>query len=150
MGSHQGQEALCRPLPRVSPTTSLLHIDLIESHRYYEWLTKGKDKLPHLTKRKDGAVLFMAGLYDCAIIEGTSSPPSYANNLNSPSGKPLWTFTIVTTEANENFSWLHERQPVFLTTREEIDRWLDTSSGVWDAELTKMVRPYSGTAELEW
>ncbi|KAH6904526.1 DUF159 domain-containing protein [Coprinopsis sp. MPI-PUGE-AT-0042] len=100
---------------------------------YYEWLTKGKDKIPHLTKRKDGELLFMAGLYDCAIIEG----------------KPLWSFTIVTTEANDNFSWLHERQPVFLTTRDEIDRWLDTSSGVWDADLTRMVRPYAGHVELE-
>ena len=35
------------------------------SNRYYEWLTKGKEKLPHFTKRKDGKLLLLAGLYDC-------------------------------------------------------------------------------------
>jgi len=101
---------------------------------YYEWLTKGKDKLPHFTKRKDGKLLLMAGLYDCATIEG----------------KPLWTFTIVTTDANKEYSWLHDRQPVFLTSKEALDRWLDTSSQTWTPELTKMVQPYSDeTTKLE-
>lgn len=37
---------------------------------YFEWLTKGKDKLPHFTKRKDGKLLLMAGLYDSVVLEG--------------------------------------------------------------------------------
>ncbi|PPQ74320.1 hypothetical protein CVT26_004239 [Gymnopilus dilepis] len=97
---------------------------------YYEWLTKGKEKLPHFTKRKDGKLLLMAGLYDSAVIEG----------------KTLWTFTIVTTDANKDFSWLHDRQPVFLTNRDALYRWLDTSSGTWTPELSKMVKPYSDTS----
>lgn len=32
--------------------------------RYYEWQTKGRDKLPHFTKHPDGKVMLMAGLYD--------------------------------------------------------------------------------------
>lgn len=48
----------------------LLFLNLTEP-RYYEWLTKGKDKLPHFIKRKDGKLMLMAGLYDCATIEGT-------------------------------------------------------------------------------
>jgi putative SOS response-associated peptidase YedK len=40
--------------------------------RYYEWLTKGKDKLPHFIKRQDGSLLLMAGLYDCVVLEGMS------------------------------------------------------------------------------
>ncbi|KAG2005966.1 hypothetical protein CC2G_002331 [Coprinopsis cinerea AmutBmut pab1-1] len=100
---------------------------------YYEWLTKGKDKLPHFTKRKDGALLMMAGLYDCATIEG----------------RTMWTFTIVTTDANKEFSWLHERQPVFLMDREAIGKWLDTRSQTWTKDLTEMVRPYSGSVTLE-
>ncbi|KDR78411.1 hypothetical protein GALMADRAFT_245579 [Galerina marginata CBS 339.88] len=94
---------------------------------YYEWLTKGKDKLPHFLKRKDGKLLLMAGLFDSVVLEG----------------KTLWTFTIVTTDANKEFSWLHERQPVFLSDREALYRWLDTSTQSWTAVLTKMVRPYS-------
>ncbi|KAH9477014.1 Abasic site processing protein [Psilocybe cubensis] len=100
--------------------------------RYYEWLTKGKDKLPHFTKRKDGKLLLMAGLYDSVVLEG----------------KTLWTFTIVTTDANKEFSWLHDRQPVFLTTREALYQWLDTSSQTWTPKLTEMVQPYSGSVPL--
>ncbi|KAF8200355.1 hypothetical protein BJ912DRAFT_948849 [Pholiota molesta] len=94
---------------------------------YYEWLTKGKDKIPHFIKRKDNKILLMAGLYDSVILEG----------------KKLWTFTIVTTEANKEFSWLHDRQPVFLTNHDAVMRWLDTSSQTWTPELTKMVQPYN-------
>jgi putative SOS response-associated peptidase YedK len=66
-------------------------------------------------------------------------------------GKPLWTFTIVTTDASKEFSWLHDRQPVFLTSKEALNRWLDTSSQTWTPELTKMVQPYGDkTTQLEW
>ncbi|KAG6915092.1 hypothetical protein DXG01_013471 [Tephrocybe rancida] len=99
---------------------------------YYEWLTKGKDKLPHFTKHRDGAVMLMAGLYDSVVLEGQTTP--------------LWTFTIVTTSANKDFSWLHERQPVILSTRAALDAWLDTSSQSWTPALTKLVEPFSDSA----
>ena len=103
--------------------------------RYYEWLNRGKGKLPHFTKRKDGKLLLMAGLYDSVVLEG----------------RTLWTFAIVTTDANKEFSWLHERQPVFLSDRDALNRWLDTSSQTWTSELSKMVQPYSDTnVPLEW
>lgn len=34
--------------------------------RFYEWLKKGKDKLPHFCKPADGKLLIMAGLWDHA------------------------------------------------------------------------------------
>jgi len=72
--------------------------------------------------------MLMAGLYDCATLEGQPTP--------------LWTFTIVTTSANKEFDWLHDRQPVILSTREALAKWLDTSSHTWTSELTKLVQPY--------
>jgi len=96
---------------------------------YYEWLKKGKDRLPHFTKHKNGNMMLLAGLYDTVILEGQS--------------EPLWTFTIVTTSANKDFSWLHDRQPVILSTDEALFKWLDTSSQTWTPELTKLVNPYS-------
>lgn len=39
-------------------------------HSYYEWLTKGKEKLPHFTKREDELLLLMAGLYDSVELDG--------------------------------------------------------------------------------
>ena len=41
--------------------------------RYYEWLKKGKERLPHFTKRKDGQLMLLAGLYDRAQLEGPSA-----------------------------------------------------------------------------
>ena len=78
-----------------------------EIHRYYEWLTKGKDKLPHFTKHKDGRLMLMAGLYDCVTLEGKllfvyrPCITHFALGQNTP----LWTFTVVTTESN---AWMLE------------------------------------------
>lgn len=53
------------PLPHPS-CLPLLNGD----RRYYEWLSKGKQKVPYYTKRKDGGIMLLAGLYDSAVIEG--------------------------------------------------------------------------------
>jgi putative SOS response-associated peptidase YedK len=37
---------------------------------FYEWLKKGKDNMPHYTKRKDGKLMCFAGLWDCVQYEG--------------------------------------------------------------------------------
>jgi putative SOS response-associated peptidase YedK len=39
---------------------------------FYEWLKKGKDKVPHFIKRKDGQLMCMAGLWDCVKYEGSN------------------------------------------------------------------------------
>ena len=44
---------------------------IIFRFRYYEWLKKGKERVPHFTKRKDGKPLLLAGLYDSVVLEGT-------------------------------------------------------------------------------
>jgi len=95
---------------------------------YFEWLKKGKERLPHFTRHKDGRLMLLAGLYDRAFLEGSK--------------EPLWTFTIVTTDANKEFSWLHDRQPVILSSAEALNTWLDTSSGKWSPELTRLLDPY--------
>jgi len=124
--------------PSFPPTSpiEMLNETIDGTHRYYEWLTKGKDKLPHFVKRKDGNLLLMAGLYDCALIDN----------------QPLWTFTIVTTEANRDFDWLHERQPVFLTTKQDLETWLDTSIPAWTDALNRIVsRSYNDkSVPLDW
>ncbi|KAJ7216202.1 hypothetical protein B0H12DRAFT_992514, partial [Mycena haematopus] len=101
---------------------------------YYEWLTKGKNKLPHFVKPKDGRLMLMAGLYDSVVLHGET--------------ETLWTFTIVTTAANSSFSWLHERQPVILHTPEALNAWLDTSSLKWSPDLVPLLAPT--TCALDW
>jgi putative SOS response-associated peptidase YedK len=81
--------------------------------------------------------MLLAGLYDSTVLEGES--------------QPLWTFSIVTTVANKEFEWLHERQPVILSSQAAIDTWLDVSSQTWSDALTKLVEPYhDSTSPLEW
>ncbi|KAF5357525.1 hypothetical protein D9757_013067 [Collybiopsis confluens] len=103
---------------------------------YYEWLSKGRDKLPHFTKPKNGKLMLLAGLYDCVQLQDQTDL--------------LWSFTIVTTEAANNFSWLHERQPVVLTEEEDLNQWLDTSSQKWTEKLVRIVsRAYTKDFPLE-
>lgn len=33
-------------------------------------MKKGKERLPHFTKHKDGRLMLLAGLWDCAVLEG--------------------------------------------------------------------------------
>jgi len=65
--------------------------------------------------------------------------------------EPLWTFTIVTTAASSSFAWLHDRQPVILTSQDALDRWLDTSTQTWDPKLGRLLDPYNDPdTPLEW
>ncbi|KAI5119339.1 hypothetical protein M0805_004016 [Coniferiporia weirii] len=96
---------------------------------YYEWQKKGRDRLPHFTKHKDGKLMLLAGLYDSVTLEGST--------------EPLWTFTVVTTDANRQFSWLHDRMPIVLSTQAQLDAWLDTSSQTWSERAAKVIRPYN-------
>ena len=66
-----------------------------------------------------------------------------AENAYAGSTEPLWTFSIVTTDASKEFSWLHDRQPVILADEHALSVWLDTSSGKWTPELSKLCAPYS-------
>lgn len=73
--------------------------------------------------------MLFAGLYDSVTLDGQS--------------EPLWTFTIVTTAASSDSVWLHDRQPVILTSQDALDRWLDTSTQDWDPKLSRLLDPYS-------
>jgi putative SOS response-associated peptidase YedK len=43
---------------------------IIVAQGFYEWLKKGKEKVPHYTKRSDGQLMCFAGLWDCVQYEG--------------------------------------------------------------------------------
>ncbi|KAI9459908.1 DUF159-domain-containing protein [Lactarius psammicola] len=102
---------------------------VVVAQGYYEWLKKGTQRIPHFTRHKDRRLMLFAGLYDSVTLDGQS--------------EPLWTFTIVTTAASSDFTWLHDRQPVILTSQDAIDRWLDTSTQNWDPKLSRLLDPYS-------
>ncbi|EGG07624.1 uncharacterized protein MELLADRAFT_71638 [Melampsora larici-populina 98AG31] len=95
---------------------------------FYEWLTKNKEKTPYFTKRKDGRLMCLAGLWDSVQFKGED--------------KPLHTFTIITTSSNSYLSFLHDRMPVILPSVKEMEQWLDTSDQSWSSGLAGLLKPF--------
>jgi putative SOS response-associated peptidase YedK len=47
---------------------------IVIAQGFFEWLTKGKEKVPHYIRRKDGGLMLLAGLWDCVQYEGMFLP----------------------------------------------------------------------------
>lgn len=72
-------------------------------------------------------------------------------SVYSDSSEPVYHFAIVTTDASKALSWLHDRQPVILSSMDDVMRWLDTSSQSWSSELAGLLHPWEDTeAPLRW
>ncbi|KAL5340470.1 hypothetical protein BJX70DRAFT_108647 [Aspergillus crustosus] len=101
---------------------------------YYEWLKRGlggKEKIPHYTRRKDGDLMYFAGLWDCVTYQGSE--------------EKLYTYTVITTSARQSLSWLHDRMPVILDPKSEAwNAWLDPKRTSWSNELQGALKPYEG------
>ncbi|WPG98992.1 DUF159 domain protein [Acrodontium crateriforme] len=103
---------------------------------FYEWLEKGKDKLPHYMKRKDGQIMCLAGLWDVVTYE------------NMEKGDKLYSYTIITTDSNKQLKFLHNRMPVILEPGSaEMQMWLDPTNIGWTEELQGILKPYTGELE---
>ncbi|CAG8505164.1 3905_t:CDS:2 [Diversispora eburnea] len=100
---------------------------------FYEWLTKGKQKIPYYFKRKDGELLFFAGLYDSVRLP-----------------ELLFTYTIITTSPAKFMSHIHNRMPVILEKESsgDIANWLNPDIR-WNSELAALLKPYEREDELE-
>jgi len=64
--------------------------------------------------------------------------------------QPLWSFSIVTTPASKDYEWLHDRQPVILVSKDDIDKWLDPDTDKWTKELSQLVQPCETHPTLQW
>ncbi|KAF8609243.1 DUF159-domain-containing protein [Ceratobasidium sp. AG-I] len=97
---------------------------------YYEWLKRGTRRSPHYVKHPQNQLLLLAGFYE--IVKPTSG-----------SARPTYTCTILTTEANPQLAFLHDRMPVILSSEQAL-RWMDVSKG-WKPEvLEELSKPYEG------
>jgi putative SOS response-associated peptidase YedK len=83
---------------------------LIPTDGFYEWKKEGKLKQPFLIHRQDGKPFAFAGLW--------------SSWRNPEQEKPVETFTILTTDANDLLRPLHDRMPVILDPK-DFDLWLD-------------------------
>ncbi|PMD45195.1 DUF159-domain-containing protein [Hyaloscypha variabilis F] len=108
---------------------------IVVAQGFYEWLKKGKDKIPHFVKRKDGKLMCFAGLWDCVQYEG--------------SNEKHYTYTIITTDSNKQLKFLHDRMPVILENgSEELRTWLDPNRSTWSKELQSLLKPFQGELEV--
>ncbi len=85
---------------------------IVPSTGFFEWQTKGKEKIPYFIAPSKGEIFSMAGIYDVW--------------MNPISGEKHNTFSILTCPANELMEEIHntkKRMPVILKTEHEND-WL--------------------------
>jgi putative SOS response-associated peptidase YedK len=76
---------------------------LLPADGYYEWYARQ----PYFLHRRDGRVLAMAGIYE--------------------EWRGVWTCAIVTTSAEDELGYLHDRMPLFVE-RERYGEWLDPAT----------------------
>lgn len=100
---------------------------LVPVKGFYEWQHTGKQKLPWYIYDSGNGIITLAGLYD-EWFENTT-------------GEIYNTFTIVTTDANQLLSEIHnsaKRMPLILDKEAE-KLWLDMSAG--SEELKAVMKP---------
>ncbi|MCA1825207.1 MAG: SOS response-associated peptidase [Mycobacteriales bacterium] len=106
---------------------------LIPADGFYEWLVLAQtDRQPFFITSRDGAPLSFAGLYDEWRDPAAPDEPS------------LWSCTIVTTAANQDVAFLHDRMPVILRT-EDCDAWLAATEDDVAPAVALLRAPARGT-----
>ncbi|QDV47385.1 Putative SOS response-associated peptidase YedK [Stieleria neptunia] len=99
---------------------------LIPADGYYEWMKTADGKQPYLIEPSDGSVLALAGLWE-------------RNRKIHGDDRPIETFTILTTSANDTTRSIHDRMPVILDADGQA-AWLET--GLDDpSSLRELLRP---------
>ena len=84
---------------------------IVPAEAFYEWVGPKKERQPLNISRADGKLLSMAGLFN------------YWKPVASQ-GRPILTFTVVTTAPNHWMARIHNRMPLILQDH-HIDNWLD-------------------------
>jgi putative SOS response-associated peptidase YedK len=72
----------------------------------------GKQKLPFRILPENGELMVMGGIWDRWYGEG----------------KTLETFSILTTEPNQEMMPIHNRMPLIFTQKEQYQRWLEPAA----------------------
>jgi putative SOS response-associated peptidase YedK len=82
---------------------------VVPADGFYEWKREGRARQPYLFRRRDGAPLVLAGLWE---------------RWSKGDAPPLESCTILTTSPNALVAAAHDRMPVVLAA-EDFARWLD-------------------------
>jgi putative SOS response-associated peptidase YedK len=97
---------------------------LVPLDGFYEWKNINGEKIPYRIQTTDQEIFSAAGLWE---------------EWMAPDGTKVFTFTIITVEANDYMKKLHERMPAILT-RDVEKLWIDNSLPA--NELLSLLKPY--------
>jgi putative SOS response-associated peptidase YedK len=98
---------------------------IVLADSFYEWANVGgKEKQPYRILLKDNAILPMAGIWDV---------------WERPDRQIVYTFSIITTEANADISHIHDRMPVILQSAEAQKTWLNDTTDL--PTVLEMLQP---------
>ena len=92
---------------------------------YYEWRKTVPGKQPYYITKPDRSIMPMAGLWS----QATDSQ-----------GNTVFTYTVITSAANDQLEFIHPRMPVVLNG-EELDAWMDCKSNNFD-QVQSILKPY--------
>lgn len=106
---------------------------LVPANGFYEWQQSGSAKVPHFISLKNEPLFAFAGLFERWL---------------GPENEAVFTYTIITTQANPLIAPLHERMPVILRP-EQYDAWLDPAQRDTDA-LRALLQPYPADEMTFW
>lgn len=97
---------------------------IVPASGFYEWQKLGKAKIPYYIRTLDQEVMGFAALFD----------------KWEKDGQTVYSYSIITTHANDLLAPLHERMPVILN-KNSYDNWLDP---LFDdmIMLQDMLKPY--------
>jgi putative SOS response-associated peptidase YedK len=101
---------------------------IVPATGFFEWQGEAGRKQPFAVTLPGHALIAFAALWE---------------RWKPAQGEPVETFTIVTTEANEQVARIHDRMPVILPV-DAIDTWLTGPP----EEAMKVLKPYAGPMEL--
>jgi putative SOS response-associated peptidase YedK len=107
---------------------------LVVADGYYEW--RAADKQPFAVALGNRGPMTFAGLWDLW------------RDPAAPDAKPLKSFAIITTAANERLRSLHDRMPALLAP-ESWAAWLGEAQAT-ERDLKALLKPYSRAAMDYW
>jgi putative SOS response-associated peptidase YedK len=99
---------------------------LVPMMGFYEWKKAAAGKVPHYVRLLNAEVFGVAGLYE------------YWPGKDG--AEPIESYAIITTDANEMMSKLHDRMPVILAEKDHA-AWLDPRNEN-TGELQQLLKPY--------
>lgn len=97
---------------------------LVPLDGFYEWKIINGEKIPFRILTTDQEIFTVAGLWE---------------TWKSPAGENIFSFTIITVEANEFMKKIHDRMPAILTKESE-KLWIENN--IPSQQLQELLAPY--------